>query len=745
VTGGQSESDPGLLAGEPLDLRLVVPAGCAWATAMVGDASRPVISVAVSGFLATLGVLCFFVLRRPAAFVAAAAAWCAAGALLAAGWSSAAAVRGPLPALAARHTAVTLELVVTGDPHQSAASVGSARPIEVMTARAVAVISAEAITRIRSPVVLLASGDLWAELQPSQRLRATGRLSAASGGEQVAAVFDARGDPSGLTEPSRVQRVAGRFRAGLRSAAGPLSAGPRGLLPGLVDGDTSQLQPALRTAFQTTGLTHIVAVSGANVAIVLGAVLLLARWVGLQHRAQAVAGILAIVGFVVVARPEASVLRAAAMGLIAVVALATGRRRRALPSLCAAVLLLVLTDPALATSAGFALSVLATGGLVVLAPVLRERLSRWWPRWLAEAVSVPAAATLVCAPIIVMISGQVSLSSVPANLLAEPAVAPATVLGVLAACTAPVALPVAQLFARLGGVPCSWLILIARTFARIPGSAVRWPSGVRGAVLLVLVMAALFVGVLLWRARLGSAGRPFLAGVLAVALVIGGDRWWQRYASHWPPHGWVVAACAVGKGLALAIRAGPDSALLVDAGPAGPLIDGCLQNLGVRQLPVVVLTDGTASDVDGLGGALAGRMVGRVEAAADVGADDEVSLALAVANVGLNPAVDGSVGSVSWQFEQQAGLDSAVRFEVGGVSVLVPLGDAVVSGERPAQVLVLSGDLANVLPGSLLAGVRPGVVVRSGSSASAADRSLAIVLDGGVLREASAPDGLGRS
>jgi competence protein ComEC len=487
----RADVDPGLLAGEPPDLRLLVPAACAWlAAGVAGHLSTAGCRTAVV-VLVLVGGAALSTLRRPASLVSCAASWCAAGAILAASLSAAAAVRGPLPALAAQHKTVTLEIVVTGDPHVSAASAGKSRRIAVFAARAVLVVTDQGSMRIRSPIVVLASGYAWTALQPSQRLRATGRLVAASPGEHEAAVFEARDGPDNVTDPSRVQRIAGRIRAGLRDAAAPLAPEPRGLLPGLVDGDTSGLSPDLQASFRATGLTHIVAVSGANVAILLGAVLIGARWVGLRLRSQAVVGVLTIVAFVVVARPEASVLRAAAMGLVAVVALATGRPARALPSLCAAVLVLILIDPALATSVGFALSVLATGGLVVMAPVIRDRLMRWLPRWLAEAVSVPTAATLMCAPVIVMISGRVSLSSIPANLLAEPAVAPATVLGVLAACVALVSLPVAQFFARLGGLPCSWLIVVARTFSRLPGSSLAWPAGGGGALLLGLLVVVL--------------------------------------------------------------------------------------------------------------------------------------------------------------------------------------------------------------------------------------------------------------
>ena len=146
-------------------------------------------------------------------------------------------------------------------------------------------------------------------------------------------------------------------------------------------------------------------------------------------------------------------LRAAACGAITLLALATGRRRSLIPALAAAVLLLVLYDPWLARSYGFLLSVLATGALLTLAPrwsaALRRR--RVPPR-LAEALAAAAAAQAVCAPVVAVLSARVSLVAVPCNLLAEFAVAPATVLGFAALATAPVAMPVAEVAGLVRGL-----------------------------------------------------------------------------------------------------------------------------------------------------------------------------------------------------------------------------------------------------------------------------------------------------
>ncbi len=133
--------------------------------------------------------------------------------------------------------------------------------------------------------------------------------------------------------------------------------------------------------------------------------------------------------FVVIARPSPSVLRAAAMGCVALLALVTGRRKQAIPALAASVVVLLALSPSLAVDFGFALSVFATAGLVVVSPALVTRLrARGWPRWLAEMCAVALAAFVVTAPLVAAMSGTVSIVSIVANVLVAPAVAPITVV-----------------------------------------------------------------------------------------------------------------------------------------------------------------------------------------------------------------------------------------------------------------------------------------------------------------------------
>ncbi|HEY8729811.1 MAG TPA: ComEC/Rec2 family competence protein, partial [Acidothermaceae bacterium] len=674
----KESSAPALMQGEPAELRLLVPAISAWLAAALSVSCSAVVGLVAAGLLAPVGAGAIWISRvrdRVGLRVFGIALVCAAGAASAAGWRVAAVHRGPLPALARMRMAVTLVVVVTSDPHLSASSVRRAatagaspfaqRPIVVVNARATRITGAGVAASIRSPIVILATSLDWLSLQPSQRVTAIGRLAAPQPGELVAAIFDARGPPTQVGSASMVQRAAGHLRAGLRAAAAPLSAGPRGLLPGLVDGDTSQLSPGLADAFRTTGLTHIVAVSGANVAIVLGAVLVLARWCRAGLRTQAWVGAVAIVAFVIVARPQASVLRAAAMGLVAVLALATGRRRRALPALCAAALCLVFIDPALAMSAGFALSVVATASLLVVAPPLRRRMAGRLPGWLADALAVPTAATLACAPLIAAISGRVSLSSIPANLLAEPAVAPATILGVITACIAPLSATTAQWVARAAGVPCSWLVFVARSFAGVPGSALMWPDGWRGAAALVLVAVVIVLAVVAYRRRVVVSTRArtlalALAGVVAVAGVVAA----RVSAARWPPADWQLAVCDVGAGVAVVVRTAPRAALLVDAGPSPAAIDRCLVALDVRELPLIVLSSAAPSVIGGLPGAMHGRVVGGVVTGSTFVDDGAARIQgwTTATRVALSigaPGRPASVGSVSWSAGPEVGAARA--------------------------------------------------------------------------------------
>ncbi len=508
----------------------------------------------------------------------------------------------PVRALVEERATVTVDLVVRDDPRLVRS--GSGRPATFLVAAESTRITGLDGDRVEARVrmLVLATDPAWRALLPGQRLTAEGRLAAPRGGDLTAAVLWSTRAPVPHGSPPGLQRAAGTLRAGLQEACEPLPDERGGLLPGLVVGDTSQLPDSVREDFLDTGMTHLTAVSGSNVAIVVGAVLLLARWGRAGPWLAAGLCVVALVGFVILVRPSPSVVRAAAMGAIGLAALAVGRPRAALPALAAAVTVLVLVDPELAGDFGFALSVLATGGLLLLAPRWRDALRRRWvPVGVAEALAVPAAAQVACAPVVAGISGTVSLVAVPANLLVAPAIAPATVLGVVAAVLSPLWSTGAEFLAWLASWPAWWLVTVAHYGARAPAGALPWPAGVGGALLLAGLTLALLVAV---RRRVVRR----LVAVTAVAAVLGALPV-RLVAAGWPPAGWVVVACAVGQGDALVLSAGPGRGVVVDAGAEPGLVDRCLRRIGVREVPLLVISHFHHDHVGGVAGVFRGRRV----------------------------------------------------------------------------------------------------------------------------------------
>lgn len=634
---------------------------------------------------------------------------------------------GDFPGWVAQRAVIEVRGTVAGDPRLVASEHGERWAVRVRVRRAGA---RDAIQHVHAQVVVL--GDArWRSLSVGMPIRADGRAAPTSPGDDAAALLGALGAPAPDGEARWWWRAAETTRAALRQCLHGLPEEPAGLLPSLVLGDTSTLAPGVEADLRTSGLTHLTAVSGANVAILLGAVVALTSWCGLRRRWRVACCAVTIVGFVILARPEPSVLRAAVMGAVGLAGLLTARRGRGVPMLGSAVIILLVADPHLARGMGFALSVAATAALLLLAPVWADRLCRWLPRPAALALAAPAAAQAACAPLVVLLDPAVSTVAVPANLLADPAVMPATVIGVVAALLAPVWPAGAHAVAAVGCLSTWWIIRVADAFSALPGASLPWMTSAP-AVVAALALAAVTIVVVAVtvRVRAVPAGR-LLAGMLAVGLallLLWRWPWWRDLVGlrgPSPPDHWAVSQCDVGQGDALAVRTGARRALVIDTGPESPLVDRCLERLRVARVDLVLLSHHHADHVAGLEGVMRHRSVGAVvtgalaEPRAQAGQVRATAARHGVPVTTASADVAGTLGADGWQVSwflavppvpggaSGAGEDSAVndaslvafvtvRSPDGARLTLVALGDLETGGQHWLAT-ALDGDLGRSL------------------------------------------------
>ncbi|MGL5928808.1 MAG: ComEC/Rec2 family competence protein [Dermatophilaceae bacterium] len=511
--------------------------------------------------------------------------------------------RTEVAALAVDRASVTATVVLTGD----AQVVGTNERARLLRAATLTQMVGRGSSHRADVPVLLVGGEAIREPPWRATVRVVGRLEPADAADGRAASLRVTGTPEVVEPPGMVATAADRLRAGLRQSVDGAPPDPRGLLPGLVVGDTTRTPADLTEAMRASGMTHLTAVSGSNCTIVTAIVLGLASLLGLPRRLRPLVALVALAGFVVLARPEPSVVRAATMGAIGLLGLSRSRRSAGLPVLGGAVVVVLVVDPWLARSYGFALSTLATLGILLFTRPWADAVASRLPvrlSALGTAVALPVAAQAATAPVVVLLQGSVSLVGVAANVLAAPLVAPATVAGVAAALASVLSDRLATVLGWVGVLPAAGIAQVARHSAQVPGGTVPWPDGPLGAILLTAVtVAVLLTGRSL---RAVAAARPVLTLVLA-GLAVGVTL--PTHTVTWPPDGWRVVVCDVGQGDAIVLRSGPSAAVLVDTGPDPPLVDGCLDRLGVESLDAVVLTHLHADHVDGLTGAIDGRQV----------------------------------------------------------------------------------------------------------------------------------------
>ncbi len=499
--------------------------------------------------------------------------------------------RGPLRLLAGQE--VSFAAVVTTDPTWSRAKVRGAQtlpPAQSFIASANEVKSVDRLIHVRVPIRIMSKTTL--QLIPGERI--SGRAKVLLSRERkVAALFILEQPPTIVAPANVIQRWSTHLRHRFAHRSQRIDGDSGTLIPGLVLGDTSRESESFVAAMRRVGLTHLTAVSGENFAIIAATLLWMSQWFIRRQRLRVILTALALVAFIFLVRPSPSVLRASVMTGVLLLSKVKGSRADPLASLGFAVGILVLLDPFQALDAGFALSVAATAGILLLAPRISNYLhERGVSERVAEFVAIPISATALCSPIIVAISGQLSLIAIPINLIVSLVVAPITILGFIAALVPWNSL--AHLLLVLVNPCAHWITWIAREGANFP--LLTLPRNLAG---IAIVLASV---ILVLRKKW-----IFLTAEILLVLLI-----FLAQSIAWPGSNWRVANCDVGQGDALVINLGHGQALVIDVGPDPLLINTCIRDLGITTVPLLVLTHFHADHVGGLPGLLRAASVKNV-------------------------------------------------------------------------------------------------------------------------------------
>ena len=473
------------------------------------------------------------------------------------------------------------------------------------------------VFKIRIPVQVFISGENLARLKafpPGTELSFVGKVRAGQLIRGYAAELTVLGPIEVIQTPPMYQYIAAKLRLGLHRSLATQNPQVAGLVPGLAVGDVSNLSSELAADMKSAGLTHLTAVSGSNVTLLIAVVIALGSRFNLTTRTKYFVSLIALAGFVVIVRPQPSVLRATIMGLIMVLAIVSKSPKSPLPALTGAVIGLIALDPWLSISFGFALSVFATAGLLLWAKAILRSLDRllptWIPEWLVAGLVVTISAQLAVFPILIGLGSPISFGSLPANLISVPLAGPTMGLGLIAAFSSQIWLPLGIFFGWLATIPAWGIVLAAKFFAIQSWLNIPWPQGAGGIILAVLVLISGVQAHQRW-----PKTTPAQKHIAATTwLVLASLLWLKPMVNfrNWVPANWQLVSCDIGQGDATVIRISKHEAVLVDVGGDPELIDRCLTQLEVDSIPLLLLTHFHADHVVGLSGVLPGRTIGEI-------------------------------------------------------------------------------------------------------------------------------------
>lgn len=394
---------------------------------------------------------------------------------------------------------------------------------------------------------------------------------------------------------SPLLRFAEKVRTDMRHmAVSSLGQRRAGLLLGITIGDETLIPDKSIQEFRASGLSHLTAVSGANVAMVLASALWLMHMARVSRWARTITSMVVLLMFALVTRWEPSVMRASLVAGAALVSFFFGRRTLALNSLALAYLLLLAVDPLLAWSVGFQLSFAATAGILVLGEPLSAWLRNILSPVMANAVAVTVSAQAAVTPLLVWHFGQLSTLSLPANVLAFPLVAPATILGFAGAAVGAIWGKGGEAILWVAGPWLRGLEWVAHVFGSSSYATVKVNDGVE--VLRLILLYGLAASMVLFVQGHRRAFKLVMVACIAA--------WMSSFvgpvAGHPSPKAMRITFFDVGQGDAALIETPSGARVLVDGGASDSGVATDLRRAGIDRLDLVVISHGHADHVDGL-------------------------------------------------------------------------------------------------------------------------------------------------
>ncbi len=401
--------------------------------------------------------------------------------------------------------------------------------------------------------------------------------------------------------------VADRLRAHVESTLARGTAGERrDLLAGIVLGEDSEIDRSLRDDFKASGLMHLLAVSGQNVAITAIGVVTVARIAGVGRLVGEAIAVVVVLAYALAVGWQPSVVRAAVAGTLASLAWIVARPRDRWHALAVGALVLLAWMPSSGLEPGFQLSFAAVTAIFVALPRVSDVPEAYpVPRKAWDVFVVAVACGVVTAPIVWLHFGTVALWTVPANVAAEPAMPPLIALSLAAAAIEPVLPGAATALAWLAGWCAAWIALVARVVAD-------WPSAQIGSPVVLGALGACVAAVALVRRAPRYRRRGWVVVLVALTLALGAAGCALVDRPAWkPPRGLRVTFLDVGQGDSALLEV-PGGAVLVDEGPPEADVALQLRRAGVLSLTAIVLTHPQRDHIGGAAAVLRRLHIGTV-------------------------------------------------------------------------------------------------------------------------------------